>query len=361
MYINIENELKRALNPIILEDLLEIGGAHLPWGDLDGKTVLITGGSGFLASYITQSLLIVKRLYGLNIKVNCIVRNLNSVKTRLHAWSADPDLQFFCHDISAPLSDDFPAADFIIHSASQASPKYYGVDPVGTLKANTSGTMNLLEYGIKTNADRFLFFSSGEVYGEPLDPSQSIDESTYGHLDPMNVRSCYSESKRMGETMCVAWAKQYGLHTNVVRPFHTYGPGMELDDGRVFADFVADVVAKRDIVLKSDGLAQRSFCYVADATLGFLTVLLAGEKAEAYNVGNPGAEIRIKELAKLIATLFPEREIEVQFNLMKSSSPYLKSPVLRSCPSIEKISRLGWRPTIGLRDGFSRTIKSYLR
>jgi nucleoside-diphosphate-sugar epimerase len=360
MYINIENHLKRVLNPIILEDLLEIGSAHLPWGELDGKTVLITGGSGFLASYIVQSLLVVKRLYGLNIKVNCIVRNLNSVKTRLQAWGHEPDLQFFCHDISAPLADDFPVADFIIHSASHASPKYYGSDPVGTLLANSVGTKNLLDYSAKEGVKNFLFFSSGEVYGAPLSDGGLITENDYGYLDPMSIRSCYAESKRIGETMCVSWAHQYGLHINVVRPFHTYGPGMSLDDGRVFSDFVADIVKRRNIKLKSDGLARRPFCYIADATLGFLTVLLKGLPSQAYNVANPEAEISMKDLANVLSQLFPEREIGVQFDVESKDDIYLKSPILRQCPSVEKISKLGWFPKVNIEDGFRRTIQSYI-
>jgi UDP-glucuronate decarboxylase len=160
--------------------------------------------------------------------------------------------------------------------------------------------------------------------------------------------------------MCVSWAHQYGLHINVVRPFHTYGPGMSLDDGRVFADFVADVVAKRDIVIKSDGLAQRPFCYISDATLGFLTILLRGDKSEAYNVANPDAEISIRDLAKLVAGLFPERNVAVKFEAPTYNSPYLKSPISRSCPSIGKIRAMGWAPKVNLHDGFSRTIKSYL-
>lgn len=219
--------------------------------------------------------------------------------------------------------------------------------------------MYLLEHAVKSQADRFLFFSSGEVYGVPRDPDQLVGELDYGYLDPMNVRSCYAESKRIGETMCAAWAQQHGLHTSVVRPFHTYGPGMALDDGRVFADFVADVVAKRDIVLKSDGLAKRPFCYIADATLGFLTVLLTGGKAAAYNVANPEAEISIRDLATIVAGLFPERGISTRFDVPVSSDAYLKSPISRSCPSIDKIQGLGWFPTIGLHDGFRRTIQAY--
>ena len=136
-------------------------------------------------------------------------------------------------------------------------------------------------------------------------------ETEYGYLDPATVRACYGESKRMGETLCVAYHAQYGVPAKIVRPFHTYGPGMDLSDGRVFADFVADLVARRDLVMKSDGRAQRAFCYLADATVGFFTVLLRGEAGAAYNVGNPDAEVSILELARTLANLFPERGVRV--------------------------------------------------
>jgi len=347
-------------NPIIRIDLERIATAKLLWEDLRDKTVLVTGGGGFLAAYLVKSLLAVGRLNKLNIKVICVARSTQSVEARLSAYLGAPDISVVQHDISQPLPRDFPHADIIIHSASQASPKYYGVDPVGTLLANSAGTMYLLEHAVRSRADRFLFFSSGEVYGIPVDSNSLVGEQDYGYLDPMNVRSCYAESKRIGETMCAAWAQQHGLHTSVVRPFHTYGPGMALEDGRVFADFVADVVAKRDIILKSDGLALRPFCYIADATIGFLTVLLTGEKAQAYNVANPDAEISIRDLATVVAGLFPERGIGTRFDVPVSSDAYLKSPISRSCPSTDKIRGLGWSPTIGVSDGFRRTIQSFL-
>jgi UDP-glucuronate decarboxylase len=347
-------------NPIIRDDLVRIAAVELPWEALRDKTVLVTGGGGFLAAYLIKSLLAVGRTYRLNVNVICVARNIRSVELRLSSYLGAPDLAVVLHDISKPLPHDFPRADFIVHSASQASPKYYGSDPVGTLTANSTGTMYLLEHAVRGNADRFLFFSSGEVYGVPLDPGRAVGERDYGYLDPMAVRSCYAESKRIGETMCAAWAQQFGLHTGVVRPFHTYGPGMVLDDGRVFADFVADVVAKRDIVLRSDGLAKRPFCYIADATIGFLTVLLKGATAEAYNVGNPDAEISIRDLATVIAGLFPERGVGMRFEAASSSSAYLQSPIARSCPSIQKIKDLGWTPAIAVQDGFRRTIQSFL-
>lgn len=347
-------------NPIVREDLERIASAPLAWGNLRGKTVLVTGGGGFLAAYLIKALLAASQRYNLNIRVVCVARSPKNVETRLSAWINGPDFSVWQHDMSQPLSTDFPRADFIIHAASQASPKYYGVDPVGTLLANAAGTMYLLDHAVKIQAERFMFFSSGEIYGVPTDPDRLVGEQDYGYLDPMNVRSCYAESKRIGETMCAAWAQQYGLHTSVVRPFHTYGPGMALDDGRVFADFVADVVARRVIVLKSDGLAKRPFCYIADATIGFLTVLLTGGKAEAYNVANPDAEVSIRDLAITIAGLFPERQVGTRFEVPIGSDAYLKSPISHSCPSIDKIKRLNWSPTTGVEEGFRRTIQSFL-
>jgi len=347
-------------NPIIREDIERIASAVLPWESLRNKTVLVTGGGGFLAGYLIKSLLTASRQRALNMRVVCIARRIRSVSARLSGCIGASDFVALEHDISRPLPEDFERADFIVHAASQASPKYYGVDPVGTLLANSTGTMYLLDHAVRSQAEKFLFFSSGEVYGVPIDGARLIGEEDYGYLDPMKVRSCYAESKRIGETMCAAWAQQHGLHTSVVRPFHTYGPGMALDDGRVFADFVADVVAGRDIVLKSDGLAQRPFCYVADATLGFLTVLLRGEKAQAYNIANPQAEVSMRDLATAIAGLFPERRVGVRFDIPDASNVYLKSPIARACPSIAKLHALGWEPVVGIEEGFRRTIQSYL-
>ena len=347
-------------NPIIRSDLEKIAKSNLPWEELHDKKVLVTGGGGFLASYLIKSLHTIGQLHKLNIKVVCVARAKQSVETRLAAYLESSDIEMVLHDISQPLPTIFPSADFIIHCASQASPKFYGVDPVGTLRANSLGTLSLLEHALKTEKSKLMFFSSSEVYGEPLDSNKLVSEVDFGYLDPMNVRSCYAESKRMGENMCVAWAHQNKMHVNVVRPFHIYGPGVSLDDGRVFADFVADVVAKRDIILKSDGLAMRPFCYIADATVAFLTVLLRGEQTTAYNVGNPYAEISILKLATLLANLFPERNIGVRFEIPISSNAYLKSPVYRACPSIEKIRNLGWAPFTGVQEGFHRTITSFI-
>jgi nucleoside-diphosphate-sugar epimerase len=344
---------------IVHRDLVQIVKSNVNWDRFKNKTLFVSGGAGLLSSYFVQSLLYANRLHNLKLKVICVSRTLESLQKRLGYWLNDSHLKVIIHDVTRPIPVEIMPSDYVIHAASQASPKFYATDPVGTLLTNTLGTKHLLEYAVRSNAERFMFFSSGEVYGVPLDSMEPITETSYGYLDPMNVRSCYAESKRIGETMSIAWAKQYGLDIVVVRPFHTYGPGMALDDGRVFADFVADVVAKRDIVIRGDGSEKRCFCYLADATIGFLSVLLNGINSEAYNVANPSCEISMKNLAKLISNLFPNRNIKIRFEDSATKKNYMRSPILKALPSIEKIKKLGWFPTTSLEEGFTKTIKSF--
>ena len=160
-----------------------------------------------------------------------LVRNKTSNLNKLKSIKNSKKLIIFYHNLDRPLPKDLPNSDFIIHSASQASPKYYHADPVGTLLPNSIGTFHLLEYAVKCKSEKFLFFSSGEVYGVPIDKNKKIKENNYGYLDSTNLRSCYAESKRIGETMCVAYSKQFNLNVSIVRPFHIYGPGLNLVDG----------------------------------------------------------------------------------------------------------------------------------
>ncbi len=262
-------------HPIVQEDLKRITSSELPWEQFSGKTVLIAGAGGFVPAYMLETLLFLNDTRGAGIRVVAMVRNREKAMRRLGHLVSRPDLTVHVQDVREGYAGQKPV-DFVIHAASQASPKFFGSDPVGTFEANVIGTQHLLRLAHESSSKGFLFFSSGEVYGQPSDPSVKVKESDYGYIDPLNVRSCYSEGKRAGETLCTCWHAQYGVPVRIVRLSHTYGPGMELNDGRVFADFVADIVAGRDIVLKSDGSARRPFCYLADATVGFFKVLLQG-------------------------------------------------------------------------------------
>jgi UDP-glucuronate decarboxylase len=344
-------------NKIVLEDLEAIRRSAIDWSRFDGKTVLITGANGFLPAYTVETLLYVNATAGIDVKVIALVRNIAKAKKRFAEYSDDKNLSFIEQDVSLPVQTS-EKVDFIIHAASQASPKYYGTDPVGTLSANVLGTLNMLNLAKEKASESVLYFSSGEVYGQIDDAHNPVKEDYYGYLDPMQVRSCYGESKRMGENICVSYYKQYSISAKVVRPFHTYGPGMLLDDGRVYADFVADIVNGRNIEMKSDGSARRAFCYLKDATIGFFTVLLNGTPGEAYNVGNPDEEHSILELAETVVKL-SDAGLKVIKVESAAGSQYLKSPLLRNTPNVDKLLTLGWHPQTNIATGFKRTIDSY--
>ena len=346
-------------NPIIEEDLKFIADSNLPWDKLEGKNILITGANGFVPAYLVETILYLnEKRFKSKAKIFALVRNKEKASNRFIFYKDRSDLVFIVQDVIRPINID-EDIHFIIHAASQASPKYFATDPVGTINANIIGTYNLLEYAKQIKVESFLFFSSGEVYGNVEKNEMIINENMYGFLDPTDLRSCYAEGKRAGETMCVSYYKQFEVPAKIVRPFHTYGPNMSLDDGRVFADFVSNIVNFQDLKMKSDGSAIRTFCYLADATIAFFTVLLKGENAQAYNVTNPSCTISICNLAKMLVELFPERRLKVIMKDEPSATVYLKSNISGFIPGISKIRELGWDPKISLEDGFLQTIRSF--
>lgn len=344
------------MNSIIKEDISSIINRFDHWERFKNKTILISGANGFLPAYIVETFLALDSSF--NTKVVAMVRNKEKANKRFQQYLKNSNLKIIEHDVCNEFNYE-PKIDFIIHAASQASPKYYKTDPVGTLNANILGTINLIKLAQHHKVESFLYFSSGEVYGEVTAEDVPIKEDTFGYINPALVRSCYGESKRMGENICVSYFTQYGVNAKMVRPFHTYGPGMLLDDGRVFADFVSNIVNKQNIVLNSDGSARRAFCYLTDATIGFLTILLNGENGEAYNMGNPKEEYSILELAKILVNAYPEFKLEVILNTT-TNTDYLKSTITRNSPNIDKLKKLNWNPTVTVEEGFKRTISSFL-
>lgn len=345
-------------NPIVRQDLDLILSSKLDWGQFHDKTFLITGANGFVPAYMVETLLYLNEVSSSNIRVVGLVRNRERAAERFAHLASRQDLSLVVQDVRQPYEGP-SGIHYVIHAASQASPKYYSVDPAGTFETNVLGTLQMLQVAKRERAIGFLLFSSGEVYGRMKDPSSPVSESSFGPLDPMSIRSCYGEGKRAGEALCASWHAQFDIPAKVVRLSHTYGPGMRLDDGRVFADFVADIVAGRNIVMKSDGSARRPFCYLADATVAFFSVLLQGKNGEAYNVGSDH-EISILELAETLCSLFPDRKCRVERRDRMDGDPYLASTQSAGHFDLAKIRSLGWEPTIDIREGFRRTIESYL-
>jgi nucleoside-diphosphate-sugar epimerase len=347
------------LNSIISKDIQAILSEKIGWGYLSGKTILVTGASGFIPSYIMYILI---ELNETKFKDNpmtifALIRNEEKANKKFAQFISKKYFRLIVADVSQEI-ELHENINIIIHAASQASPKYYGADPVGTLKANTIGTANMLELAKKKSVEKFIFISSGEVYGV-LDGSMNVIAESYtGNVDITNIRSCYAESKRMGENMCVCWSYQYGFHVNMLRLSHIYGPGVELEDGRVFSDFVRNVLNNEDIILNSDGKARRSFLYINDMITALFIVLFTGENGHAYNIA-ADQETEIRELAIMLCNLYPEKKLSMKFNEAVVPSGYIRSASAGAVFSTEKIKKLGWRQKISLEEGFRRMIESY--
>ncbi|MGY2906898.1 NAD-dependent epimerase/dehydratase family protein [Bradyrhizobium sp. URHC0002] len=346
-------------HPTVRGDIERVHSSAIPWELLEGKTVLVSGAAGMLPAAMVDALMAARAgPKKVNVRIVALVRSAEQAKLRFQHWLENEGFSLLAQDVTQSLPSDLKP-QLIVHAASSASPKFYRPDPVGTMLPNVVGTLNLLNLARNVRTERVLFFSSAEVYGQFSDPPAAIDETRYGSLDPNDNRSCYAESKRMGEALCSAYALQYGVAATIVRPFHTYGPGMKLNDGRVFADFVRDVVNGRQIALKGDGKDKRSFCYLSDATEGFLQVLLRGRPGEAYNIGNPSGSISIADLARLLAGLFSKHPPQIG-QPSSNVRDKVTTKLAATCPDITKVKALGWSPTVGLAEGFRRTIDYYL-
>lgn len=349
--------VKKMRNRIIESDLKYITDEKLDWETFKNKTILISGAAGFLPAYMVETLLYLNETRHFNIKVIGLVRNLEKAHERFIHYDGNKNLQLIFQDVcdKIKINEDI---NYVIHAASHATPKYFQTDPVGTLSPNVIGTANLLNLAVEKKVENFLFFSTSGVHGYVDQSCYPIKEDCYGSLDPLDLSSCYLESKRMGENMCIAWMHQYGVPVKIVRPATTYGPGLKLDDGRSFADFISNIVNKQDITLFSDGKALRNFCYLADAALGFFIVMLKGKTGEAYNVATDH-EISIVDLAKkLVEEIFPERKLKVVMNVDNSKN-YLRMDFPRTTVDITKLKALGWKLGFPIEDGFRRTVKSF--
>jgi UDP-glucuronate decarboxylase len=348
---------RSAENPIVWDDLECVIASFPAWDFFRCQTILVTGGNGLLPSYLVRALLLANRLHHLDLKVTCIIRSRHSDISRLEPWLKDQALQLVYGEVESYPLDQLSNQSIVIHAASGATPAVYQTNPIGIILPNTVGTARLCDQARSWHSCKLLFFSTGEVYG--VNNSPYFLETNHGFVDPCALRSCYAESKRCGEAICVAYSHQYKLHTVMARVFHTYGPQMKLDDGRVFADFVRDSLEGKQIKLASSGEALRCFCYLSDSTNAFLHLIVFGEEAQAYNLANPDAETSIWDLATLVGGM-TDPPLDVYRGSSQDLKPgYIPSQVPRSLPSIAKLQALGWQPVVGLQDGFRRTLSSY--
>ena len=329
------------------KDVLAVSRLDLPWEQLDGCNILVTGATGLIGSSLVDVLLSNSDLHS---NVFASGRNEDRARILFAKHRDNPNFHFIRHDVNQPLSGD-TRFDYIVHCASGASPSEYAKSPVEVMKSNFMGVGYLLDYGKSHGMKRFLYVSSGEIYGEG--DGRLFTEDYSGYVDSMSPRSCYPSAKRAAETLCASYAAEYGADVVVARPCHVYGPHFTESDNRVYAQFIRNVLGNEDIVMKSTGEQLRSWCYVVDCVSALLYILLKGGSGQAYNIADEASTISIRELAEMIASIGNKK---VVVDLPSDSERTGFNVVKKSVFSTQKLRSLGWLITGTMFDKMHATI-----
>lgn len=347
----LEKDLKYTLESLSQEEIKR----------LSNSSILITGCAGFLGFYFVHFLYQYREELNLK-KVICLDNFMLGYPKWIDEVTADSRFVVKKFDVikdDIASIDEAAEADYIIHMASIASPMFYRKYPIETLDANIWGLRSLLEFYKEKSIKGFLFYSSSELYGDPVPEAVPTSEDYNGNVCATGPRACYDESKRFGETMCMLFAQQYKMPIGVVRPFNNYGPGMKINDKRVPADFAKNIIEGKDITILSNGSPSRTFCYIADAIAGYLKIMLYG-KYDYFNIGIDNPEITITRLAEIYAEAGKEiNGYEGNINYAVSEDKeYLTNNPQRRCPDITKArTLLGYEPQIKVEEGVRRFLQ----
>lgn len=339
---------------IYLEDNNSIAGSEaVDWDALTNANILVTGATGLIGSTLIRGLMERNRAYGGQMRVYALVRNAEKAKQMFSGYIGKGWLQLVVGDVNS-LPDVDGDIHYIIHGASVTSSRDFVDKPVETIMTAIEGTKNILELAKKKNIRGMVYMSSMEVYGTPLN-NEPLTEEKMGYLNPLMVRSSYSESKQMVENLCVAYCSQYQVPVKIVRLTQTFGPGVAKDDGRVFAEFARCAVSGKDIRLQTAGLTERMYLYTVDAATALLTVLTKGANGEAYNAANRQTYCSIKEMADMVADRFGEGQCKVVIDIPDTPNTSY-NPVCHVYLECSKLEQLGWSAQTDLENMYRRMI-----
>ncbi len=326
----------------------------LPWEKLQNSTVLISGATGLIGSFLVDVLMYRNRAFSMNCTVYALGRSENRARERFADCCDQPAFRFLPYDVNRPLDGaNVGTVDYLLHLASNTHPMAYSTDPIGTITTNIIGTANMLEFAVSHHVRRCAFASSNEIYGENRGDAETFDESYCGYLDCNTLRAGYPESKRCGEALCQAYIRQKGLDIVIPRLTRSYGPTLLPTDTKALSQFLHKAVAGEDIVLKSAGTQYYSYTYVADAVTGLLTVLLKGACGQAYNISDSASDSMLKDLAAMIASYAGKK---VVFEIPDAAEAAGYSRATKARLDSGKLQRLGWKAKYDLKTGIERTI-----
>lgn len=342
---------------ILQEDLEQIAASEMiDWEKLRDKTILVTGATGLLGGMLAKGLIVANERRGLNLKVLALVRNPEKANTVLGEY-LEHGLELAVGNIMDLPKIEQPI-DYIVHGASETASKAFVDQPVETIWTALSGTRNLLELAKEKKVKSMVYLSSMEIYGV-VDPEHyNVREKDYGYIDPLQVRSSYSEGKRMAEGLCGAYAHEYQVPVKMARLAQTFGAGIPRTENRVFAQFARSVMNGQDIVLHTDGSKAHCYCYTSDAALGLLTVLLRGTDGEAYNVSNEATFGTIREMAEMLTEKYAVSGSKLVFDIPEDANKFGYAPTSRMLVNAEKLNGLGWKASVDLPEMFERLIGS---
>ncbi len=341
---------------VLREDLKEIVAYNkIDWEKFcSSKTILITGATGLVGSFLVKSLAEISKANNLNMKILAMVRD--SKKANVVFSDYLKYVSFITADLNEKITVDCDI-DYIIHGASITNSKELVTNPVGTIDLAVLGTKNIYELARTKNVKSIVYLSSMEMYGK-VESNNRIREDELGYIDNLSVRSCYSEGKRMVENMSVSYYSQYNLPIKIARLAQIFGAGVSIEESRVFAQFAKSLINQEDIVLHTNGESFGNYCYTKDCVLGILTILFKGNVGEAYNVVNENNSMMIKDMAKLIADM-SNGKTELVFDIPQNDLEYGYAPPTKLLLSSEKINKLGWSATVDLQEMYKRLINSW--
>lgn len=321
---------------------------------LNGKTVMITGATGMIGSCLVDALAVWNRSQVEQCQIVAVSRKKSYAQKRFSYCWDEPYFHYIEQDICSEPRNWPEKVDYVIHAASNADPANFAKAPVDTLLANVLGTDSLLKYGLRSGMTRFLYVSSGEMYGQPDAQQNDFAEDYCGPVDHSVPRACYPAGKRAAEVLCQSYISQYGVDAVIVRPCHVFGPTMTAGDSRAVSEFLRNAAAGRDIGMKSPGLVERSHCYVVNAVDAILRVLMDGKCGEAYNIADPVCQMTIRDFAILSAEA---GGCKVVFENPSDLEIKGYSKVSRSVLSSAKIRELGWTGQLEGPFAIDQTVK----